>query len=248
MSTMHKRLIAVAAGFVAAILPACAQRGAAHPTAMAPSGGFAVHSAPSFHSSLPAAPVRSSFPAPSQFSPNRYSLNRGTGSGYPYHHPGNDHGSHDHDFHYHLPYTPIYGLGLPYGVGYSVGYIPGYLDSSFYDNSGPAAPQPEPSSYQPDQHQAPPVDQAEAAPAPVYRPSYQRSQPASEPEPGPSVTLVFKDGRPNQQIQNYMLTRTTLYVQEQRLREIPVDQLDLVAMYKINSDAGVEFKLPGRDQ
>jgi hypothetical protein len=56
--------------------------------------------------------------------------------------------------------------------------------------------------------------------------------------------LIFKDGRPSEQIYNYMLTPTTLYIQEQRLREIPVDQLDLPAMLQVNSSAGVEFKLP----
>jgi hypothetical protein len=59
------------------------------------------------------------------------------------------------------------------------------------------------------------------------------------------VTLIFKDGRSPEQIQNYMLTRTTLYVQETRLREIPVDQLDLPATQKVNKDAGVDFQLPG---
>ena len=58
------------------------------------------------------------------------------------------------------------------------------------------------------------------------------------------MTLIFKDGRPTLQIHNYMLTRTTLYVQDQHLREIPVDQLDLVAMAKVNQDAGVDFQLP----
>jgi hypothetical protein len=218
---------------------------------MGHAGGVAVRSAPS-----PAgftSPSRAGFAPPFAAGLNRfsspYSLNQFTGSGHSSHHPGNDHGFHDHDSHspdfrYLLTNTPAYGLGLPY----SVGYVPGYLDSSFYGNSGPSTPQPEPPSYQPDQYQTPPVDQAEAAPAPVYRPPYQRSQPAPEPQPGPPVTLVFKDGRPNQQIQNYLLTRSTLYVQEQRLREIPVDQLDLVAMNKINSDAGVEFKLPGNTQ
>jgi len=45
-----------------------------------------------------------------------------------------------------------------------------------------------------------------------------------------------------------MLTRTTLYVQEQHLRRIPVDQLDLEATVKANADAGVDFSLPGTAQ
>jgi hypothetical protein len=59
------------------------------------------------------------------------------------------------------------------------------------------------------------------------------------------VTLVFKDGRPAEQIHNYMLTRTTLYVQDERRREIPVDELDLAATVKANKAAGVDFQVPG---
>jgi hypothetical protein len=196
--------------------------------------------------------------APARFSSSRYTLNqrfpqRATGAGYANHRPGNDRDLRDRGFRYRQPYIPNYGLGLPYGAGYSVGYLPDFLDypdSSFDGNSGyAAAPQQPQEDYPPDQFLPPPVDQPYPAPAPIYRPAYQGpQQPAPEPEPGLPVTLVFKDGRPNQQIQNYLLTRTTLYVQDQRLRLIPVDQLDLVAMNKINSDAGVEFNLPGSTQ
>ena len=58
------------------------------------------------------------------------------------------------------------------------------------------------------------------------------------------VTLVFRDGRPPEQIHNYLLTRTTLYVQDGRRREISVEQLDLAATQRANHDAGVEFRLP----
>jgi hypothetical protein len=57
------------------------------------------------------------------------------------------------------------------------------------------------------------------------------------------VTLVFKDGRPAEHIHNYLLTRTTLYVQDGRRREIPVDELDLAATVKVNHEAGVDFQL-----
>jgi hypothetical protein len=59
-----------------------------------------------------------------------------------------------------------------------------------------------------------------------------------------AVTLVFKDGRTPEQIHNYLLTRTTLYVQDQKRRDIPTDELDLVATAKVNQDAGVDFHLP----
>jgi len=166
------------------------------------------------------------------------------------------------DYRYRRPYTPYYGGGLPYGYGIA-GWIPDaldYSDSASGDNSASAAPQQAPGyadvapGYAPGDYQgpqppgppapvSPAVEQAYAPPPPAFRPAYQR--PAPEPEADEAaVTLVFKDGRPNEQIHNYMLTRTALYVQDQRLRTIPVDQLDLAAMDKLNKDAGVDFQLP----
>ncbi len=59
-----------------------------------------------------------------------------------------------------------------------------------------------------------------------------------------AVTLVFRDGRPSEQIHNYALTRTTLYVLDEHRRDISVDELDLDATAKVNRDAGVDFQLP----
>jgi hypothetical protein len=42
-----------------------------------------------------------------------------------------------------------------------------------------------------------------------------------------------------------MLTRTTLYVQDEHRREIPVDDLDLAATQKVNKGDGIDFQLPG---
>ena len=55
---------------------------------------------------------------------------------------------------------------------------------------------------------------------------------------------MFKDGRPPEKIQNYLLTRTTLYVQGARLRQIAVADIDLAATQKVNRDAGIDFQLP----
>jgi hypothetical protein len=59
-----------------------------------------------------------------------------------------------------------------------------------------------------------------------------------------ALTLVFKDGRPQEKIYNYALTRTTLYVTDGRRREVPVASLDLAATEKANREAGVQFQLP----
>ena len=63
-----------------------------------------------------------------------------------------------------------------------------------------------------------------------------------------ALTLVFKDGRPSEKIHNYALTRTTLYVTDAHHREIPVADLDLAAMKKVNREAGVSFQLPHAGQ
>jgi hypothetical protein len=65
------------------------------------------------------------------------------------------------------------------------------------------------------------------------------------PEGEDTITLIFKDGRPPEQIHNYILTRNTLYVGERHHPEIPVDQLDLIATAQVNRDLGVDFHLPG---
>ena len=86
------------------------------------------------------------------------------------------------------------------------------------------------------------MEQAEVAPGAAFRPGYRR--PLPEPAAEDAVTLVFKDGRPSEQIHNYMLTRTTLYVQDQRRQQIAVTDIDVPATEKVNRDAGIDFQLP----
>jgi hypothetical protein len=59
-----------------------------------------------------------------------------------------------------------------------------------------------------------------------------------------ATTIVFKDGRPPEQIRNYALTQTNLYVMDQQRRDIPLDQIDLAATEKANRAAGIEFQVP----
>ena len=267
MSTMHRRLIAVALAFAAPVLPAYAQRGgggrgnsggfAAH------SSGFASHSAPTSHAGFSSVGRTSFMGTPQAGSrytsarPYQQTVGRVPGVGAPVRRPGDN-----RQYFHRRPYAPVYGVGVPYSVGWiGPGYYDDYFDPAYYDDSVYAPPAPladyapagsspadDPPAYYPGGYGPPPVDQAEAAPA-AFRPPYQR--PAPEPEPEAAVTLIFKDGRPTEQIHNYMLTRTTLYVQEQnqgqaqRLREVPLDQLDLSAMDKVNRQAGVDFQPPG---
>jgi hypothetical protein len=258
--TMKRLLTAALIAFPVALftlaLSASAQRGGGHGGGSAGhSGSFSGHSgsftsrsasafsSPGRTSFAPAPrPSVSSYSAPSSANFRRpptpepvFNNRRGNGNVY----------------RYRLPYIPTYGLGLSYGPAFygSTWYGPdcigfaycGYDDSA-YDNSAYAAPPP-PDYYPPDQYQPPPTEQAVATPPPdAFRPTYQRPQP--EPAPEDPVTLIFKDGRPSQQIHNYILTRTTLYVLDAKRTVIPIDQLDLAATVKVNSDAGDAFQLP----
>jgi hypothetical protein len=221
-----KRLLVVALATLIAIgfaPSACAQRSAAR-------GGFSGHAAPAvrggFTTSAPhsftGAP-RYTGSAPRNFvsRPINYNLAR-----------------------YRRPYPSRYGYGVPYiGVGW-IG--PGYLDSGYLEY-------PDATAY--DDSQAPPnyaagydtmpPDQAQPAPAPPYRSYGQLPQAPSAPlaDEDP-VTLIFKDGRPPEQIRNYAMTRSTIYVRDQHHRDIPLDQLDLAATQKVNHDAGMDFQLP----
>ncbi len=79
--------------------------------------------------------------------------------------------------------------------------------------------------------------------APQYGPT--SAQPAAPPSSEEAVTLIFKDGRPAEQIHNYVLTPTILYAGDAAHRQvIPIDQLDIPATEKVNADAGVDFHLP----
>jgi hypothetical protein len=151
---------------------------------------------------------------------------------------------------YHYPYR--YGGNRPYYYSHGVYLVPGFLNYPFYDLGYPD------DSYYGDQQQSPPPSDAYAqAPPPeqgneqAYAESPARTpyQPQAAPSPDlpeqPEVTLLFKDGRPPQQVQNYAVTRTTLYVFDgSRRRDIPLDQLDLPQTEKTNRDAGVDFEVP----
>jgi len=131
-------------------------------------------------------------------------------------------------------YPSFYNTRIRYAVPSWIGWgYPGfgYSDSGGYDNSAPAA------SYE-SPYESPQYD--EGPPAPAYQVLY----PPSVPESEEAITLVFKDGRPPEQIHNYILTRTTLYVRDQYRSDIPIDQLDIAATLRVNRDAGVDFQLP----
>jgi hypothetical protein len=178
-------------------------------------------------------------------------------------HPGNPGGDRHH------PHRPVYNYGgatfytgsiLPYGYPYGYGY--GYGDLGFpydedYDDSNvtSASPATDDNDYaagNAPEAPAPPDSEAPSSDAPYNSPyNYGSAQPAAAaPKPAPalpqqSVTLVFNNGAPSQQIRNYILSRTTLTVLDGHRREIPIADLDLAATQKANRAAGIDFQLPG---
>ncbi|HEY9127091.1 MAG TPA: hypothetical protein VIM62_08180 [Acidobacteriaceae bacterium] len=179
-------------------------------------------------------------------------------------HPGYDHRHHPHWPQYNYGGTTYYtGTLLPYGYpyyGYGLGYgdldFPyddsydsgsGYYDQNSYyqgdaqgyDNGGayndgnnyvadsaPEAAEPQP--YNRYSSPNPPVAAQQSSPLP----------------PQESVTLIFNNGAPSQQIHNYILSRNTLTVLDGPHREIPLSTLDLAATEQANRSAGVDFHLP----
>ncbi len=62
--------------------------------------------------------------------------------------------------------------------------------------------------------------------------------------PAKTVTVIFNDGRPAEQIHNYLLTSNTLTVFDPEYREIPLAQVDVAATEQANRAAGVDFRVP----
>jgi hypothetical protein len=222
-----KRLSMVALAAIGFAIPMCAQRSGAH-------GSFSAHSMSAFHGGFTSAP-HSFAGAPRYNGSNPFSSTpRFMGSA-----PRNFASRANYyngASRYRRPYRARFGYGVPYlGAAWIAPNYLAYPDTTAYDDSEAA------SDYaagydnpQPDQAPTPP-------PYPPYTEPPHASPPLANEE---IVTLIFKDGRSPQQIRNYAMTRTMLYVRDEHHRDIPLDQLDIDATQKVNRDAGVDFQLP----
>ena len=190
----------------------------------------------------------------------------GTSHRMPYHPPnGGDHrGGWDHRGHdgnhwhghggVHVGFYSWYGwAGYPYWPWWGWGYpfLNGWWDyPDNYDHDAQPASNYAPSQYPeytPDAYDQQYEPWPYSQPAPdSAQPAPDSSQPASAPAPIPEVpvTLVFTDGRPDEQIHNYLLTSKTLSVLDRNRRDIPVNQIDVAATEGANRKAGVNFALP----
>ena len=144
-------------------------------------------------------------------------------------------------------YPDWIGLG-PLGC-YGDSYVYGEDD---FDDYGPdcSSVQPavadQPVIYGDDQEEppAPPPDYAPPSYQPYQPPAYDPPAHSSAPATQIATTIVFKDRRPAQQIHNYALTQTDLYVTDAQRRDIPLDEIDVAATEKANRAAGIEFQVP----
>jgi hypothetical protein len=167
----------------------------------------------------------------------------------------------NHRYPYRPPYRSPFRTRfiLPFGwAGYAPWLGLGYWDSSdayasdyddaqsppYYDGYDPQSPNgqydgqyPDPQPGYPDQSSSP------YQPRPPYQPTPDTSQ-SSAPLPQQAITLVFRDGRPSEQIYNFMLSRDKITIYDQHPREIAISQLDLAATEQANRQAGVDFRLP----
>jgi hypothetical protein len=242
-----KCLAAAALVVVSIALPALGQRASSHSgfsghASAAPHAGFAPRSGRTIGVRGPGSSMR----------PQRPIQRNASGafiSRPPYSRPGTPPYGRTGSDHHRRPYIPAYRSGYGYGVvGYSIPeWIgPGYLGYGDADEGGDGSAQQTAAGDNgagADQSgELGPYEQA--PPLPPYPPQPAETHAAAPQAPQDAVTLIFKDGRPPEQIRNYILTGKTLYVGDRRPSEIAVGELDLPETVRVNSAAGVDFRLP----
>jgi hypothetical protein len=138
------------------------------------------------------------------------------------------------------PYASDYGDDSPY-----TGYIGGTFDSS-----SPYAGNPYPQQYAPQQQYAPPppvyYSQPPANTAPEAQSQRQPSRRSNSADQFAEPTvLVFRDGH-RQEIANYAIMGSTVFVLSGPRARIPIAELDVPATVRVNADKGIEFNVPKR--
>ena len=155
----------------------------------------------------------------------------------------------DHDRR-HRPWV-AYDYGYPGWLGYPYPYV---IDPGFY-NWGDSGDSNEAQGSAPSNYgDAPPYADYGAAPdAPresLQAPPAEARQPyagsiSSMPEVQQPLTLIFKNGRAPEMIQNYMMSSRTLTdLDRQHYEQIPLDQIDVAATEQANHMRGVDFQIP----
>ncbi len=190
-------------------------------------------------------------PAGRVFSPSE--RNPGPGLHRPPYDPSHRSGGHDgHDRD--RDRGRVRGGYRPYYYASSTYLVPGYYPYGDYGNLGydnggdqtDQAAQEESAEGGGDPGYGPgPGDEQSTRPPYMAYPTAPSPASSSAPVPEPAaITLVFIDGRPTEQIHNYALTRTTLYVLDAQHQEIPLSQIDIDATQRANRGSGADFNLP----
>jgi hypothetical protein len=140
---------------------------------------------------------------------------------------------------YVYPYAPYYyGAYAPYALDYGYDDSPytGYVGGTFDTSAGYASPP----QYSPSPSNSPPP--VSSTPEPQ---SYQQRKPsrrASDEFAEPTV-LVFRDGH-RQEVANYAIMGSTIYVLAGRRSRIPIAELDIPATERVNQSRGIDFHVP----
>lgn len=145
-------------------------------------------------------------------------------------------------------YDPFWGNDNGLGIGDSLAGADAYPQpdvQSGYDPQAAAMQAYAPQQVEPAGQLYPPQGYAQQlqTPAPGWYGPY-LVPPAATPAAEDTTTLIFKDGRPPQQIRNYALTHDAIYITGAHIYQIPLNQLDLAATARVNAQAGVSFQVP----
>ena len=149
-----------------------------------------------------------------------------------------------------------YGYAIPYYVPYDAsGYGYDYVGGGDQYSAPPAGPTDYTLHIVVEQPPVPPHPyRNEPAPetsfAPERRPESQQSvpgqqsvAPVSEEHSIDPTVLVFRDGH-KQEVSNYAIMGSTVYVFDEHTKKIALAELDVPATVKANDDRGLEFQLP----
>lgn len=120
-----------------------------------------------------------------------------------------------------LPYTRDYSPDADGGSGYAAP-VPYAAQAPAYAAQGPYSP---------------------ATMAPGLPGAYPGPAATGTEEP---LTLIFKDGRAPEKMQNYIMNAKALTdMDPQHFKRIPLDQIDVAATEEFNRARGVDFEVPG---
>ncbi len=134
----------------------------------------------------------------------------------------------------HRFFSPFFGS--PFFGGYGYGYPLFWPD---YEQPAPQyvqAPEPEPERI---------VERVIEQPEPAPQP---QASAGAQPEPElPATVLVYRDQH-REEIRNYAIVDSTVYVffPDGRRKKVPLSDLDLAATQRVNDDRGVDVRVPGR--